>query len=302
MAVGVVILAATNRPEVLDKALLRPGRLDRRIPLELPDLADEAILHVHVKKLKTEEEIDFKAIARATSGASGADLANIANEAALRAVKYHRTKVTQEDFEESIETVIAGYKRKGAIISKEEKLIIAYHEIGHALVAAMQKHSAPVHKITIIPRTSGALGYTMQVEEEEHFLLSKDEAFNKIVTLTGRGRGSCISLITSGAVNDIEQATKLARMMTRYGMSETFGMMGLQTVSNVYLGGDSALECSDATATKIDTEVMELIQQAHQAATDILSQHLVKLHELAQYLLEHETISGAEFMDILKSE
>lgn len=303
---GVVMLAATNRPEVLDKALLRPGRLDRRIPLELPDLAGrEAILQVHVKKLKIEEDIDFKAIARATSGASGADLANIANEAALRAVKYHRTKVTQEDFEESIETVIAGYKRKGAIISKEEKLIIAYHEIGHALVAAMQKHSAPVHKITIIPRTSGALGYTMQVEEEEHFLLSKDEAFNKIVTLTaGRAAEEVVfHSITSGAVNDIEQATKLARMMiTRYGMSDTFGMMGLETVSNVYLGGDSALECSDATATKIDMEVMELIQQAHQIATDILSQNLVKLHELAQYLLEHETISGAEFMDILKNE
>lgn len=303
---GVVILAATNRPEVLDKALLRPGRLDRRIPLELPDLAGrEAILRVHIEKLKVEENIDVKAIARSTSGASGADLANMANEAALRAVKYGRSQVSQEDFEESIETVIAGYKRKGAIISKEEKLIIAYHEIGHALVAAMQKHSAPVHKITIIPRTSGALGYTMQVEEEEHFLLSKDEAFNKIVTYTG-GRAAeevIFHSITSGAVNDIEQATKLARaMITRYGMSETFGMMGLETVSNVYLGGDSALECSDATATKIDIEVQEMIAHAYAQAKQILTDNIEKLHELANFLLEKETITGEEFMEILNKE
>lgn len=301
---GVVILAATNRPEVLDKALLRPGRLDRRIPLELPDLQGrEAILKVHIKKLKVEDHIDFKAIARATSGASGADLANITNEAALRAVKYKRTKVTQEDFEESIETVIAGYKRKGAIISKEEKLIIAYHEIGHALVAAMQKHSAPVHKITIIPRTSGALGYTMQVEEEEHFLLSKEEAFNKLVTYTG-GRAAeelIFKSITSGASNDIEQVTKLARaMITRFGMSDTFGMMGLETVSNAYLGGDSALECSDETATKIDMEVLEMIKQAYTEATRILTENMDKLHELANYLLEKETITGEEFMEILE--
>lgn len=303
---GVVILAATNRPEVLDKALLRPGRFDRRIPLELPDLQGrEAILKVHAKKLKVEDNIDYHAIARATSGASGAELANIANEAALRAVKYKRTKVSQVDFEESVETVIAGYKRKGAIISQKEKLIIAYHEIGHAMVAAKQKNSAPVHKITIIPRTSGALGYTMQVDEGEHFLLSKEEAFNKITTLTA-GRASeelIFQSITSGASNDIEQATKMARaMITRFGMSDTFDMMGLETVSNVYLGGDSSLTCSDKTAAKIDEEVLHMIQAAHQRATDILSENVDKLHELAKFLLEKETISGDEFMKILEQD
>lgn len=301
---GVVILAATNRPEVLDKALLRPGRFDRRIPLELPDLQGrEAILKVHAKKLKIADTIDFNTIARATSGASGADLANIANEAALRAVKYNRKTVSQEDFEESIETVLAGYKRKGAILSQQEKEIVAYHEIGHALVAAKQKHSAPVHKITIIPRTSGALGYTMQVEEGEHFLLSKEEAFNKIVTLTG-GRAAeevIFQSVTSGAANDIEQATKLARaMITRFGMSNHFDMMGLETVSNIYLGGDASLSCSDVTSAKIDEEVLRLIQEAHQKAKDILTENIEKLHELAKFLLEKETITGAEFMEILE--
>ena len=303
---GVVILAATNRPEILDKALLRPGRFDRRIPLELPDLnGREAILKVHAKKLKVEEDIDYHAIARATSGASGAELANIANEAALRAVKLQRVKVTQADFEESVETVIAGYQRKGAMISTKEKLIISYHEIGHALVAAKQKDSAPVHKITIIPRTSGALGYTMQVDEGEHFLLSKEEAFNKITTLTG-GRAAeelIFKSITSGASNDIEQATKMARaMITRFGMSETFDMMGLETVSNVYLGGDSSLTCSDETAAKIDEEVLAMIKTAHQKATDILTENMDKLHELAKFLLEKETISGVEFMEILEND
>lgn len=303
---GVVILAATNRPEVLDKALLRPGRFDRRIPLELPDLQGrEAILKVHAKKIKVEENLDFNAIARATSGASGAELANIANEAALRAVKYNRSKVTQEDFEEAIETVIAGYKRKGTIISQEEKKVIAYHEIGHAIVAAKQKNSSPVHKITIIPRTSGALGYTMQVDEEEHFLLSKEEAFNKITTLTG-GRSAeelIFNLVTSGAANDIEQATKLARaMVTRFGMSDTFGMMGLETVTNVYLSGDASLTCSDETAAKVDEEVLQIIKEAHQKATKILIENKDKLHELATYLIEKETITGEEFMKILEKE
>ena len=301
---GVVILAATNRPEILDKALLRPGRFDRRIPLELPDLKGrEAILKVHAKKLKVEDDLDYHAIARATSGASGAELANIANEAALRAVKFQRTKVDQTDFEESVETVIAGFQRKGAMISSKEKLIISYHEIGHALVAAKQKDSAPVHKITIIPRTSGALGYTMQVDEGEHFLLSKEEAYNKITTLTG-GRAAeelIFKSVTSGASNDIEQATKMARaMITRYGMSDTFDMMGLETVSNVYLGGDSSLTCSDETAAKIDEEVLAMIKTAHQKATYILSENMNKLHELAKYLLEHETITGTEFMEILE--
>lgn len=303
---GVVILAATNRPEILDKALLRPGRFDRRIPLELPDLKGrEAILKVHARKLKVEEDIDYHAIARATSGASGAELANIANEAALRAVKLQRVKVNQEDFEESVETVIAGYQRKGTMISTKEKLIIAYHEIGHALVAAKQKDSAPVHKITIIPRTSGALGYTMQVDEGEHFLLSKEEAFNKITTLTG-GRAAeelIFDSITSGASNDIEQATKMARaMITRFGMSETFDMMGLETVSNVYLGGDSSLTCSDETAARIDEEVLAMIKAAHQKAADILTENIDKLHELAKFLLERETISGVEFMEILEKD
>lgn len=301
---GVVILAATNRPEILDKALLRPGRFDRRIPLELPDLKGrEAILKVHAKKLKVEDDIDYHAIARATSGASGAELANITNEAALRAVKFQRTKVDQTDFEESVETVIAGFQRKGAMISAKEKLIISYHEIGHALVAAKQKDSAPVHKITIIPRTSGALGYTMQVDEGEHFLLSKEEAFNKITTLTG-GRAAeelIFKSVTSGASNDIEQATKMARaMITRYGMSDTFDMMGMETVSNAYLGGDSSLTCSDETAAKIDEEVLDIIKTAHQKATYILNENIDKLHELAKFLLERETITGTEFMKILE--
>ena len=263
---GVVILAATNRPETLDKALLRPGRFDRRIPVELPDLKGrEDILKVHTKKIKVENNIDYNAVARATSGASGAELANIANEAALRAVKCKRTKVNQSDFEESVETVIAGYQRKGAVISTKEKLIISYHEIGHALVAAKQKNSAPVHKITIIPRTSGALGYTMQVEESERFLMSKEEMFNKIITLTG-GRAAeeiIFNSITTGASNDIEQATKIARaMVTRYGMSDTFDMMALETVSNQYLGGDASLACSAEMSSKIDEEVLHIIKKS----------------------------------------
>ncbi len=300
---GVVILAATNRPETLDKALLRPGRFDRRIPVELPDLKGrEDILKVHTKKIKVENNIDYNAVARATSGASGAELANIANEAALRAVKCKRTKVNQSDFEESVETVIAGYQRKGAVISTKEKLIISYHEIGHALVAAKQKNSAPVHKITIIPRTSGALGYTMQVEESERFLMSKEEMFNKIITLTG-GRAAeeiIFNSITTGASNDIEQATKIARaMVTRYGMSDTFDMMALETVSNQYLGGDASLACSAEMSSKIDEEVLQIIKKAHQKAKDILTENISKLHELSEFLLEHETITGEEFMKVL---
>lgn len=302
---GVVILAATNRPETLDKALLRPGRFDRRIPVELPDLKGrEDILKVHAKKIKAESTIDYNAIARATSGASGAELANIANEAALRAVKCKRTKVNQSDFEESVETVIAGYQRKGAVISTKEKLIVSYHEIGHALVAAKQKNSAPVHKITIIPRTSGALGYTMQVEEGERFLMSKEDLFNKIVTLTG-GRAAeeiIFNSITTGASNDIEQATKIARaMVTRYGMSETFDMMALETVSNQYLGGDASLACSAEMSSKIDDEVLQIIRMAHQKAKNILAENIGKLHELSEFLLEHETITGDEFMKVLES-
>jgi cell division protease FtsH len=300
---GVVILAATNRPESLDKALLRPGRFDRRIPVELPDLAGrEAILNVHAKNIKLDENIDFNAIARATAGASGAELANIINEGALRAVKDGRDKAAQEDLEEAVEVVIAGYQRKNAVISPKEKKIVAYHEIGHALVAAKQTESAPVHKITIIPRTSGALGYTMQVAEEETFLLSKEEAFNKIATYTG-GRAAeevVFNTFTTGASNDIEQATKLARaMVTRYGMSEEFGMMALESVSNPYLGGDSNLTCSSATSSKIDEEVLKIIKSAHKKAIDILKENEGKLHELAEYLLEKETISGEEFMEIL---
>ncbi|MBU5310645.1 ATP-dependent zinc metalloprotease FtsH [Tissierella carlieri] len=302
---GVVILAATNRPETLDKALLRPGRFDRRIPVELPDLKGrEDILKVHTKKIKVENNIDYNAVARATSGASGAELANIANEAALRAVKCKRTKVNQSDFEESVETVIAGYQRKGAVISTKEKLIISYHEIGHALVAAKQKNSAPVHKITIIPRTSGALGYTMQVEESERFLMSKEEMFNKIITLTG-GRAAeeiIFNSITTGASNDIEQATKIARaMVTRYGMSDTFDMMALETVSNQYLGGDASLACSAEMSSKIDEEVLQIIKKAHQKAKDILTENISKLHELSEFLLEHETITGEEFMKVLEA-
>ena len=300
---GVVILAATNRPESLDKALLRPGRFDRRIPAELPDLKGrEAILKVHSKQVKIDETVDFNAIARATSGASGAELANIINEAALRAVRMGRKTVSQADMEESVETVIAGYQRKDAGVSTDEKKIVSYHEVGHALVAALQSHSAPVHKITIIPRTSGALGYTMQVEADQRFLMSKDEAFNKIVTLTG-GRAAeelIFHSITTGASNDIEQATKIARaMVTRYGMSEQFGMVALETVNNAYLGGDASLACSAETASRIDNEVIEMVKDAYEKAKSILMGNEKKLHELADYLLEKETITGEEFMEIL---
>lgn len=303
---GVVILAATNRPETLDKALLRPGRFDRRIPAELPDLKGrEDILRVHTKNVKASDDIDFNAIARATSGASGAELANIVNEAALSAVKDNRKFVIQKDLEEAVETVIAGYQRKNAVISMKDKLIIAYHEIGHALVAAKQKHSAPVHKITIIPRTSGALGYTMQIDEDEKVLMSKNECINKIVTYTG-GRAAeelIFNSITSGAANDIEQATKIARaMITRFGMSSEFDMMALETVSNQYLGGDAALACSAETATKVDNEVLSIIKMAHETASGILNENIDKLHELAKYLLEKETITGEEFMAILNNE
>lgn len=303
---GVVILAATNRPESLDPALLRPGRFDRRIPAELPDLAGrEAILKVHAKKVKTEENIDYNAIARATAGASGAELANIINEAALRAVRNNRKLVSQPDLEESVEVVIAGYQRKSTVISQKEKEIIAYHEIGHALVAAMQKDSAPVHKITIIPRTSGALGYTMQVDEGEKFLMTKDEALARIATLTG-GRSAeelIFNSCTSGASNDIEQATKLARaMVTRYGMSNGFDMIALETVTNQYLGGDASLACSPETAAKIDFEINDIVKKSHQKAIQILTDNIDKLHELAAFLLEKETITGDEFMDILHKE
>ena len=303
---GVVILAATNRPESLDKALLRPGRFDRRIPVELPDLQGrEAILKVHAKAIKTCDDIDYLTVARATAGASGAELANIVNEAALRAVKMNRTCVSQSDLEESVEVVIAGYQRKGAVIPPEEKKIVAYHEIGHALVAALQKKSAPVHKITIIPRTSGALGYTMQVSETDNVLMSKEELFNKIVTITG-GRSAeevIFSSITSGASNDIEQATKLARaMVTRLGMTEEFDMMATETMTNIYLGGDPSLNCSDETASKIDAKVLEIIKEAHQKAREILEENKEKLHELAAFLLERETITGEEFMRLLNSE
>lgn len=303
---GVVILAATNRPESLDPALLRPGRFDRRIPAELPDLAGrEAILKVHAAKIKTDGNIDYNAIARATAGASGAELANIINEAALRAVRNGRQQVNQSDLEESVEVVIAGYQRKNAVISQQEKEIIAYHEIGHALVAAKQKNSAPVHKITIIPRTSGALGYTMQVDEGEKFLLSKEEALARIATLTG-GRSAeelIFNTCTSGASNDIEKATQLARaMVTRYGMSENFDMMALETVNNQYLGGDTSLACSSETAARVDEEVKELIKKAHLNAVKILSDNIEKLHELAHYLLDKETITGEEFMEILNKE
>lgn len=303
---GVVILAATNRPETLDKALLRPGRFDRRIPVELPDLQGrEAILRVHAKDVKICDNIDFKSLARATSGASGADLANIINEGALRAVKMNRKCVEQEDLEESIEVVIAGYQRKGAVISPEEKRVIAYHEIGHALVAAMQKNSAPVHKITIIPRTNGALGYTMQISDNDSVLMKKEELFNKIVTITG-GRSSeeiVFGSITSGAANDIEQATKIARsMVTRLGMTEEFDMMATEVMSNVYLGGDAALQCSDETAGRIDAKVLEIIKAAHARARQILSENRDKLDILANFLLDKETITGEEFMQLLHKE
>ena len=301
---GVVILAATNRPETLDPALLRPGRFDRRIPVELPDLAGrEAILKVHSQNKQMSPDIDYKVIARATAGASGAELANIVNEAALRAVRSGRAQVEQADLEESVETVIAGYQRKGAVVSEKDKKIVSYHEIGHALVAAMQKHSAPVHKITIVPRTSGALGYTMQVEEQETLLMSKEEILDKITTYTG-GRVAeelIFGSVTSGASNDIEQATKLARaMITRLGMSDNFGMMALETVGNQYLGGDASLACSEQTAAKIDEEVRQVIAQCYDKAKQILSENMPKLHELAEYLLERETITGEEFMNILQ--
>ena len=300
---GVVILAATNRPETLDKALLRPGRFDRRIQVELPDLKGrEAILRVHGKDVKMDESVDFNAIARATVGASGAELANIINEGALRAVRMGRRVVSQADLEESVETVIAGYQKKNASVSENERRIVAYHEIGHALVAACQSNSAPVHKITIIPRTSGALGYTMQVEDGERLLMSKEEALNKIATLTG-GRAAeefMFHSITTGASNDIEQATKLARaMVTRYGMSDQFGMVALETVTNQYLGGDTSLACSPETAKAIDDEVIATVKAQYEKAMGILRDHAAKLNELAGYLLEKETITGEEFMEIL---
>ena len=300
---GVVILAATNRPESLDPALLRPGRFDRRIPVQLPDLQGRiAILKVHAKDVHMTGHIDFNAIARATSGASGADLANIINEAALRAVRLGRSAVEQADLEESVETVIAGAQRKNAVLSAKEKEIVSYHEIGHALVAAKQTNSAPVTKITIVPRTSGALGYTMQVDEGEHNLMTRDELLNKLATLTG-GRAAeelIFGSITTGASNDIEQATKLARnMVTRFGMSSQFGMVALGTVNNPYLSSDSSLTCSEGTAEKVDEEVVELVGQAHAKATQILRENILKLHELAAYLLKKETITGDEFMAIL---
>ena len=302
---GVVILAATNRPESLDPALLRPGRFDRRIPVELPDLKGrEAILKVHGKNVKMDDSVSYGEVARATSGASGAELANIVNEAALRAVRMGRSVVSQQDLEESVEVVIAGYQRKDSGVTGREKKIVAYHEVGHALVAACQTNSAPVHKITIIPRTSGALGYTMQVDKDERYLMSRDEAFNKISTFTG-GRAAedlIFHSITTGAANDIEQATKLARaMVTRYGMSEQFGMVALETVTNQYLGGDTSLACSPETAKVIDDEVVKLVGKAYDRAMEILKDNEQKLHEIAQYLLEQETISGEEFMEILKA-
>ena len=300
---GVVILAATNRPDTLDPALLRPGRFDRRIPVELPDLNGRiAILKVHSRDVKMSGDINFEVIARATSGASGAELANIINEAALRAVKLGRDTVIQEDLEESVETVIAGYQRKGAVVSPEEKRIVAYHEIGHALVAAKQSNSAPVHKITIVPRTSGALGYTMQVEEGEKLLMTKEEAFNKIATLTGGRAAEAVIFgsITTGASNDIEQATRLARaMITRYGMSDDFGMVALETVNNQYLGGDMSLACSAETAAKIDRDVVAMIGDAYKKAEAIIKENRTAMDALAAYLLEKETITGEEFMDIL---
>lgn len=300
---GVVILAATNRPESLDPALLRPGRFDRRIPVELPDIKGrESILRVHAKDVKMDDTVDFTAIARATSGASGAELANIINEGALRAVRMGRKVVSQQDLEESVEVVIAGYQKKDSAVSEDEKKIVSYHEVGHALVAACQSHSDPVHKITIIPRTSGALGYTMQVDQAEKYLMSKDEVFNKIATLTG-GRAAeelIFHSITTGASNDIEQATKLARaMVTRYGMNDQFGMVALETVNNQYLGGDTSLACSPETARVVDEEVIKLVKEAYKKAMEILAQNEGKLHEIAAYLLEKETITGDEFMEIL---
>ena len=302
---GVIILAATNRPESLDPALLRPGRFDRRVPVELPDLKGrEAILKVHAKKIKVADNVDYNKIARMASGASGAELANIVNEGALRAVRDHRGFVTQEDLEESIEVVIAGYQKKNAILTDKEKLIVSYHEIGHALVAAKQTNSAPVQKITIVPRTSGALGYTMQVDEGNHYLMSKEEMENKIATYTG-GRTAeeiVFGSVTTGASNDIEQATKLARaMITRYGMSKEFDMVALEVQTNQYLGGDSSLACSADTQKKIDERVVELVRRQHEKAAQILLENREKLDELSQYLYQRETITGEEFMNILNS-
>ena len=302
---GVIILAATNRPESLDPALTRPGRFDRRVPVELPDLKGrEEILRVHAKKVKASQNIDFGKIARMASGASGAELANIVNEAALRAVRNGRKTVTQEDLEESIEVVIAGYQKKNAILTDKEKMIVSYHEIGHALVAAKQSHSAPVQKITIVPRTSGALGYTMQVDDGNHYLMSKEEIENKIATFTG-GRAAeevIFGSVTTGASNDIEQATKLARaMITRYGMSDDFGMVALETVNNQYLGGDASLACSAETQTLIDKQVVELIKKEYEKAKNILIENRSKLDKLAQFLYEKETITGEEFMEILEA-
>ena len=300
---GVIILAATNRPESLDPALTRPGRFDRRVPVELPDLAGrEAILRVHARKIKVGDNVDWNKIARMASGASGAELANIVNEAALRAVRDGRRFATQADLEESIEVVIAGYQKKNAILTDKEKVIVAYHEIGHALVAALQTHSAPVQKITIVPRTSGALGYTMQVDEGNHYLMSQEELENKIATLTG-GRAAeelIFKSASTGASNDIEQATKLARaMITRYGMSKDFDMVAMETVTNQYLGGDASLACSAETQAQIDRQVVELVKTQHQKALQILTENRRKLDELAKYLYEQETITGDEFMKIL---
>lgn len=300
---GVVILAATNQPDSLDPALLRPGRFDRRIPVELPDLQGRIdILKVHAKKIRVGDNVDYAAVAKAAAGASGAELANIVNEAALRAVRDNRKFVTQADMEESVEVVIAGYQKKNRVLSNKEKLVVSYHEVGHALVAAKQTESAPVHKITIIPRTSGALGYTMQVEDGEHFLMTKEELENKIATFTG-GRAAeelIFHQITTGASNDIEQATKLAKaMITRYGMNEEFGMVAMETVTNQYLGGDSSMTCSLETQTEIDKKVRDLVKLQHSKAYKILEDNVGKLHELAQYLYEHETITGEEFMEIL---
>lgn len=302
---GVIILAATNRPESLDPALTRPGRFDRRVPVELPDLKGrEEILRVHAKKIKIDYGVDFSKIARMASGASGAELANIINEAALRAIRDGRKSASQHDLEESIEVVIAGYQKKNAILTDKEKMTVAYHEIGHALVAAMQTNSAPVQKITIVPRTSGALGYTMQVEENNHYLMSKEELENKIATLTG-GRAAeevALGTVTTGASNDIEQATKIARaMITRYGMCDKFDMVAMETVSNKYLGGDASLQCSETTQTDIDKKVVETVRRQHEKAAQILLNNKVKLDILAQYLFEHETITGEEFMNILNS-
>ena len=301
---GVVVLAATNRPESLDPALLRPGRFDRRIPVELPDLQGRIeILKVHAKKIRLADDVDFAPIARTAAGASGAELANIVNEAALRAVRDGRQFATQEDLQESVEVVIAGYQKKSRVMSDQEKKIVAYHETGHALVAALQSHSAPVEKITIIPRTSGALGYTLQVDDGDHFLMSKEELLNKIATYTG-GRAAeelVFHSVTTGASNDIEQATKLARaMISQYGMSDEFGFVALQTVTNQYLGGDASLACSPETQALMDRKVTELVEEQHRKALNILKENEAKLHELAEYLYQHETITGKEFMEILE--